>query len=75
MQKIVFHKLLGFGILTSDEVDFSDATFCAKLGAKIGDGIEPVSPKGIDFQDENLAKLGAKVGFDGVEPDAPPSRD
>ena len=37
MQKIVFHKLLGFGTLTSDGVDFSDATFGAKLGAKVGD--------------------------------------
>ena len=63
MQKIVFHKLLGFGTFTSDEVDFSDATFCAKLGAKIGGGVEPNSPKGIDFQDETLgARLGAKIG-------------
>ena len=36
MQKIVFHKLLGFGTLTSDEVDFSDVAFAAKLGAKVG---------------------------------------
>ena len=63
MQKIVFHKLLGFGTFTSDEVDFSDATFCAKLGAKIGDGTEPNSTKGIDFKDETLgARLGAKIG-------------
>ena len=60
MQKIVFHKLLGFGTLTSDAVDFSDATFSAKLGAKVGDPEAQEPTKGIDFKDETLgAKLGA----------------
>ena len=64
MPKIVFHKLLGFGTLTSDGVDFSDATFGAKLGAKVGDTeANGVAKAGIDFADETLgAKLGAKVG-------------
>ena len=63
MQNMDFSKLLGFDTINTDKVDFSDATFGAKLGAKVG-GVEATSPaKGIDFQDENFgAKLGAKVG-------------
>ena len=50
MQKIVFHKLLGFGTLTSDEVDFSDVTFAAKLGAKVGaEESGQAETKGIEF--------------------------
>ena len=64
MQKIDFKKLLGFQTVaaTVSNFDFSDATW-AKLGAKIGGGVEPNSPKGIDFKDETLgARLGAKIG-------------
>ena len=50
MQKIVFHKLLGFGTLTSDEVDFSDVAFAAKLGAKVGaEESGQAETKGIEF--------------------------
>jgi hypothetical protein len=49
MQKIVFHKLLGFGTLTSDRVDFSDATFGAKLGAKVGEPEPAGNNKAIEF--------------------------
>ena len=50
MQKIVFHKLLGFGTLGSDWVDFSDATFSAKLGAKVGaEDNGQAEIKGIEF--------------------------
>ena len=63
MQKIVFHKLLGFGTLTPGRVDFSDDTFGAKLGAKVGS-------EATNFPDEIInAKLGAKVGE--IEPVAP----
>ncbi len=57
MQKIDFKKLLGFETVagTVSDFDFRDETVGSKLGAKIGDGIEPAaSPKVIDFQDETL---------------------
>ena len=68
MQNIDFGRLLGFDTINTEEVDFSDDTFGAKLGAKVGDPESSGSPaKSIDFQDENFAaKLGAKVG--GPEP-------
>ena len=59
MQKIDFTKLLGFDTLASDEVDFSDATFGAKLGARVGsEATDAVSSKPIEF-----SKL---LGFDTV---------
>ena len=57
MQKLVFHKLLGFGILTSDDVDFSDATFGAKLGAKVGEPEPAGNNKAIEFS--RLLSFGA----------------
>jgi hypothetical protein len=67
MQKIDFSKLLGFATVKTHEVDFSETTFGARVGAKVG-GVEsgtPASPSsGIDFQNETLgAKLGAKIGL------------
>ena len=51
MQKIDFKKLLGFQTVaaTVSNFDFRDETVGSKLGAKIGGGVEPNSPKGIDF--------------------------
>ena len=48
--KIDLAKLLGFDTLTSDGVDFSDATFGAKLGAKVGaEESGQAETKGIEF--------------------------
>ena len=75
MQKIDFAKLLGFGTLASDAVDFSDATFGAKLGGKVGaeatvapiefskllgfDTVAASVTAGVDLQDDTI---GAKLG-------------
>jgi hypothetical protein len=66
MQKIDFTKLLGFDTIKTDEADFSDATFAAKLGAKVGDPESGACPtKGVGFQDEGFgAKLGAKISIE-----------
>jgi hypothetical protein len=75
------NRLLGFASLgdrLANGVDFQDDTLGARLGAKVGDGIEPgVSidlsklwgfaslgdQKSVDFRDETFdGKLGAKVG-------------
>jgi hypothetical protein len=45
--KIDYTKLLGFdsvGGETSEGVDFQDETLGARLGAKVGDAIEPLAP-------------------------------
>ena len=62
--QIDFGKLLGFGNLPAEkrDADFSDETFGARLGAKVGD-LAPSPTKGIDFKDDTLgARLGAKIG-------------
>ena len=52
MQKpdtIDFAKLLGFDTVVrdlSEDLDFQNETLGAKLGAKVGDVIEPVAPEG-----------------------------
>ena len=66
--QIDFGKLLGFGNLPAEkrDADFSDETFGARLGAKVG-VVEPSPAKGIDFQDETLgARLGAKIGIEPI---------
>ena len=66
MQKIDFGRLLGFDTINTEEVDFSDDTFGAKLGAKVGVELSPA--KSIDFQDDTFgARLGAKISAVEVE--------
>jgi hypothetical protein len=48
-EKIDFAQLLGFETVTCEptaNIDFQDETFSAKLGAKVGNIIEPVEPEG-----------------------------
>ena len=59
-----FGKLLGFGNLPAEKRDanFSDETFGARLGAKVGDPEARSPRRRIDFKDETLgARLGAKI--------------
>ena len=47
LEKIDLTKLLGFETVEpTDDVDFQDETFSAKLGAKVGGIIEAVEPEG-----------------------------